>query len=62
MTNDVQKVEQRLASRGRVLVRPSGTEPVLRMMVEANDGKLASKEAEYLVEQVKQKFVHICKN
>lgn len=57
MANDVAEVEQRLADRGRVLLRPSGTEPVLRVMVEADDKTLALKEAEYLVEQVKQKLV-----
>ena len=29
--------EQVLASRGRILVRPSGTEPLLRVMVEGED-------------------------
>ncbi|ASG68788.1 phosphoglucosamine mutase [Francisella halioticida] len=57
MVGDVTDVEKRLASRGRVLLRPSGTEPVLRVMVEADDDVLALKEAEYLVEQVKQKLV-----
>ncbi|WP_150467504.1 phosphoglucosamine mutase [Francisella sp. SYW-9] len=57
IVKDVIEVEQRLASRGRVLLRPSGTEPVLRVMVEADDQALALKEAEYLVEQVKQKLV-----
>ncbi|QIV96737.1 phosphoglucosamine mutase [Allofrancisella inopinata] len=54
---DVEDVENRLADGGRVLLRPSGTEPVLRVMVEANDKKLATLEAEYLVKQVKQKLV-----
>ena len=31
----VQEAEQALAGRGRVLVRPSGTEPIVRVMVEA---------------------------
>lgn len=57
MADDVKEVEQRLASRGRVLLRPSGTEPVLRVMVEADDESLALKEAKYLVEQIKQKLV-----
>ncbi|AIT09462.1 phosphoglucosamine mutase [Candidatus Francisella endociliophora] len=57
LSNDVADVEARLADRGRVLLRPSGTEPVLRVMVEADDKDLATKEAEYLVEKVKQKLV-----
>jgi phosphoglucosamine mutase len=31
----VRAAEQALAGRGRVLVRPSGTEPLVRVMVEA---------------------------
>ncbi|MDD4715676.1 MAG: phosphoglucosamine mutase [Oscillospiraceae bacterium] len=33
----VQEVENRLGEDGRILVRPSGTEPLLRVMVEAKD-------------------------
>jgi phosphoglucosamine mutase len=33
----IQNVERRLANRGRVLVRASGTEPVVRVMVEGED-------------------------
>ncbi|MBK2267263.1 phosphoglucosamine mutase [Francisella philomiragia] len=57
LAGDVAKAEERLGSRGRVLLRPSGTEPVLRVMVEADTKDLATKEAEYLVEKVKQKLV-----
>lgn len=35
------RVEQKLAGRGRVLIRASGTEPKLRLMVEAEDKQLA---------------------
>lgn len=37
--------ESRLGSAGRVLVRPSGTEPLVRVMVEATDASLAGRVA-----------------
>ncbi|OWT69022.1 MULTISPECIES: phosphoglucosamine mutase [unclassified Achromobacter] len=41
-------VETRLAGRGRVLIRASGTEPKLRLMVEAEDATVARASAELL--------------
>ena len=38
--------------RGRVLLRPSGTEPVLRVMVEARDAGLADTHAQALAEVI----------
>jgi phosphoglucosamine mutase len=38
--------ESRLAPHGRILVRPSGTEPVLRVMVEGRDAAVVSELAE----------------
>jgi phosphoglucosamine mutase len=43
------KVETFLAGRGRVLIRASGTEPKLRLMVEAEDEQLAEKGVEHLL-------------
>lgn len=37
VTAKVQEVEGRMAGRGRILLRPSGTEPLLRVMVEGDD-------------------------
>jgi phosphoglucosamine mutase len=45
-------VEQELTGRGRVLIRPSGTEPVLRVMVEAPDGDQAKRCNQRLVEAI----------
>ncbi|MBM3364522.1 MAG: phosphoglucosamine mutase [Betaproteobacteria bacterium] len=44
--------ESALGAEGRVLIRPSGTEPLLRVMVEARDPALARSLAERLVDAV----------
>ena len=36
----IQAAEKKLGNRGRVLLRPSGTEPLVRIMVEGEDGEL----------------------
>ena len=33
----IEKVEEKLSDRGRVLVRPSGTEPLIRVMLEGEE-------------------------
>jgi len=46
--NEVNEVENELGEEGRVLVRPSGTEPLVRIMVEAPSQELASGYADRL--------------
>ena len=48
----VKSAEQRLAGRGRVLLRPSGTEPVVRVMVEGEDEQQVIEEADQLASVV----------
>ena len=48
----VRSVEERLAGRGRVLLRPSGTEPVVRVMVEGEDEQQVIQEADQLASKV----------
>ena len=43
-------LEKQLAGRGRILIRPSGTEPVVRVMVEAQDAALARQGAQDLAQ------------
>ena len=46
-------VEKRLEGKGRILLRKSGTEPLIRVMVECEDGVLAKQCAEEIAEAVK---------
>ena len=49
-----QDVLAELGKRGRLLIRPSGTEPLLRVMVEAQDATLAESCAQRLADAVRQ--------
>ena len=44
--------EKELAGDGRVLVRPSGTEALIRVMVEAGEADLALRVAEKIAEAI----------
>lgn len=50
----VQAAEQALAGQGRVLLRPSGTEPLIRVMAEGQDAALVQRITEQLADSVKQ--------
>ncbi|MDP2806470.1 MAG: phosphoglucosamine mutase [Gallionellaceae bacterium] len=49
----VTMAEQALNGKGRVLLRPSGTEPLLRVMVEGEDGVLVKQWAENIAQVVR---------
>ena len=46
-------VEQALGKRGRVVLRASGTEPVIRVMVEGEDAQAVGRHAATLAEVVR---------
>ena len=46
-------VEAELGDAGRVLIRASGTEPLVRVMVEAADEELANRSAQYLADTIR---------
>jgi len=49
----VREAEQELSEQGRVLLRPSGTEPLIRVMVEGVDGQKVETLAKHLAEVVR---------
>ena len=51
----VQKVTDDLGNTGRILVRESGTEPVIRVMVEADTEELCEKYVDGVIEIIRQK-------
>lgn len=51
----VEAVEKALGDEGRILLRESGTEPVIRVMVEAGTQELCEKYVNEVVEVIKQK-------
>ena len=48
--------ERRLGETGRVLVRPSGTEPALRVMIEGDDAALVSELADSIADLARQRL------
>ena len=50
----VAEAEQKLAGRGRVLLRPSGTEPLIRVMAEGDDQALVEQQVKAIAKIVEQ--------
>src|SRR5690242_2064122 len=50
----VQRAETELGGDGRILVRPSGTEPKIRLMIQARDAALAERVIGQLAEEVRR--------
>jgi phosphoglucosamine mutase len=50
----VRAVEEKLGNKGRVLLRASGTEPLVRVMVEGEQADLVNNYAQQLAEEVKE--------
>ncbi|MDO4592241.1 MAG: phosphoglucosamine mutase, partial [Comamonadaceae bacterium] len=53
LTQTQADIERQLGETGRVLIRASGTEPLLRVMVEARDPALANRLAQQLADAAK---------
>ncbi|WP_407305018.1 phosphoglucosamine mutase [Acinetobacter sp.] len=53
LVTEFEKAEQQLKGRGRLLIRKSGTEPVIRVMVEGEDRQEVTDLANYLADAVR---------
>lgn len=52
----IEALEEKFAGEGRVLIRPSGTEPLVRVMIEGKDEKKLKEEAEKLAQMIRQEL------
>ncbi|MBS5334420.1 MAG: phosphoglucosamine mutase [Clostridiales bacterium] len=56
VSNAIKEVESVLADNGRVLIRPSGTEPLVRVMLEGSDQEQLHQLARKLADLIEEKF------
>ena len=53
---EIEKLEKEFSGNGRVLIRPSGTEPLVRVMIEGEDQGYIKAKAEALAKLIEQKL------
>ena len=51
----IEKLEKEFSGNGRVLIRPSGTEPLVRVMIEGKDIKIIEEKAKNLAKLIQEK-------
>ena len=54
--NEIKKIEDALNGVGRVLIRPSGTEPLVRVMIEGEDQKYITEKAREIADLIESKL------
>lgn len=52
----IKELEDEFKNDGRVIIRPSGTEPLIRVMIEGKDKEYITKRAEELAKLVEEKL------
>lgn len=53
---EIEKLKQEFLNEGRVIIRPSGTEPLVRVMIEGKDKKIITEHAKNLAKFIEQKL------
>lgn len=56
IANRIKDIEEKMKDEGRVLIRPSGTEPLIRVMLEGNDIETLEKYAGELVKLIEERL------
>jgi phosphoglucosamine mutase len=56
LAQELSQAQQAIAGHGRIVVRPSGTQPVIRVMVEADEYALRDSVADLLVRALQEKM------
>ncbi len=54
IVNKIEKLEEEFAGQGRVLIRASGTEPLVRVMIEGSDQELITAKAQELADYIEK--------
>ena len=52
----IEKLEKEFAGNGRVLIRPSGTEPLVRVMIEGEEQQYITKKAQEIADLIEEKL------
>ena len=52
---EIREIEEKMQGRGRVLIRPSGTEPLVRVMLEGEDQAAIEEIANKLAKHIEEK-------
>lgn len=55
INDKISAIEEQLGNNGRILVRPSGTEPLIRVMVEAENDELCHKYVYEVIDMIKER-------
>lgn len=54
LKSEIKQIEEKLGDEGRILVRPSGTEPLVRVMVEAPSNEVCEKYTDQLISVIEK--------
>ena len=56
IVKQIKEVEEEFAGNGRVLIRTSGTEPLVRVMIEGKDQEYITKKANDIAKLIEEKL------